>query len=147
MPAGRAMGIACGFDHLSYSAIVVEVSTRGDRVRIERIVCAGDCGPVVNPNGATAQLQGGLMQALSVALRERITIAGGGVEQENFDSYPILRINEVPPQVEVYLANTDAAPTGIGETAVPPLAPALANAIARATGRRLRSLPLDIRLA
>jgi isoquinoline 1-oxidoreductase beta subunit len=147
LPAGRAMGIACGFDHLSYSAIVVEVSTRGDRVRIERIVCAGDCGPVVNPNGATAQLQGGLMQALSVALRERITIAGGGVEQENFDSYPILRINEVPPVIEVYLANTDTAPTGIGETAVPPLPPALANAIARATGRRLRSLPLDIKLA
>jgi len=147
LPAGRAMGIACGFDHLSYSAIVVEVSTRGDRIRIERIVCAGDCGPVVNPNGAAAQLQGGLLQALSVALYERITIAGGGVQQTNFDDYPILRITEVPPVVEVVLANTDYPPTGMGETGVPPLAPALANAVARATGRRLRSLPLDIRLA
>ncbi|HSR16102.1 MAG TPA: molybdopterin cofactor-binding domain-containing protein, partial [Gemmatimonadales bacterium] len=107
LPPGRAMGIACGFDHLSYAAIVVEVSTRGDAIRIERIVCAGDCGPVVNPNGATAQLQGGLIQALSVALHERITIAGGGVQQSNFDDYPILRIDGVPAAVEVVLANSD----------------------------------------
>jgi isoquinoline 1-oxidoreductase beta subunit len=146
LPAGHAQGIACTFDHLSYSAIVVEVSAQGDGVRIERIVCAADCGPVINPNGATQQLEGGLLQALSVALHERITVARGAVEQGNFDRYPLLRITEVPRRVEVHFAETDAPPSGLGETAVPPLAPALANAIARATGRRLRSLPLDVKV-
>jgi isoquinoline 1-oxidoreductase beta subunit len=146
LPAGRGRGIACTFDHLSYSAIVVEVSTRGDAVHIERIVCAADCGPVINPNGAMQQLQGGLLQALSVALHERITVKAGGVEQGNFNSYPLLRLPEVPHRVEVYFAETDAPPSGLGETAVPPLAPALANAIAQATGKRLRSLPLEVKL-
>jgi isoquinoline 1-oxidoreductase beta subunit len=146
LPAGRGRGIACTFDHLSYSAIVVEVSAHGEAVHIERIVCAADCGPVINPNGAMQQLQGGLLQALSVALHERITVKGGGVEQGNFNSYHLLRLPDVPRQVEVYFADTDAPPSGLGETAVPPLAPALANAIAKATGKRLRSLPLEIRL-
>lgn len=146
LPAGRGRGIACTFDHLSYSAIVVEVTARGEGIRIDRIVCAADCGPVINPNSATQQLQGGVLQALSVALHERITIKGGSVEQGNFNNYQLLRLPEVPRQVEVYFAETDAPPSGLGETAVPPLAPALANAIAVATGRRLRSLPLEVRL-
>jgi len=147
LPRGRGRGIACTFDHLSYSAIVVEVTARGEGIRIDRIVCAADCGPVINPNGATQQLQGGVLQALSVALHERITVKGGGVEQGNFNTYQLLRLPEVPRQVEVHFAETDAPPSGLGETAVPPLAPALANAIAMATGKRLRTLPLDVKLA
>jgi isoquinoline 1-oxidoreductase beta subunit len=147
LPQGRGRGIACTFDHLSYSAIVVEVTARGEAIQIDRIVCAADCGPVINPNGAMQQLQGGVLQALSVALHERITVKNGGVEQGNFTTYPLLRISEVPRKVEIHFAETDAPPSGLGETAVPPLAPALANAIAAATGKRLRSLPLEIRLA
>ncbi len=147
LPAGRGRGIACTFDHLSYSAIVVEVTARGEGIHIDRIVCAADCGPVINPNGAIQQVQGGLLQALSVALHERITVKGGAVEQGNFNDYHLLRLPEVPRQVDVYFAQTDAPPSGLGETGVPPLAPALANAIAVATGKRLRSLPLDVKLA
>jgi isoquinoline 1-oxidoreductase beta subunit len=145
-PAGRFRGIACGYDHLSYAAEVVEVSVRNNAVKIERVVCAADCGPVINPSGARAQLEGGIIQALSAATRERITIARGGVEQGNFDGYQLLRINEAPPIIETWFVETDTPPTGLGEPAVPPLAPALANAIARATGRRLRSLPLSLSL-
>jgi isoquinoline 1-oxidoreductase beta subunit len=147
LPPGHGMGIACGFDHLSYAAEVMEVSVIDDRLRIHRVVCAGDAGPVLNPLGARAQLEGGVIQGLSAALKERITIAAGGVVQGNFDGYSLLRINEAPLAVESYFVETDTHPTGFGEPAVPPAAPALANAIARATGKRLRTLPLDIRLA
>jgi isoquinoline 1-oxidoreductase subunit beta len=85
-----------------------------------------------------------VIQALSVALKEKITIAGGRVEQNNFGDYPILRINEAPVVIETYFAGTDAHPTGLGEPAVPPLAAALANAIYRATGKRPRSLPIQL---
>ncbi|MGQ0702989.1 MAG: xanthine dehydrogenase family protein molybdopterin-binding subunit, partial [Gemmatimonadales bacterium] len=145
---GRAMGMACGWDHNSYAAVVVEVSTDGrtDRrtdgqIRVERVVVAADCGPVLNPTGARAQLEGGVIQALSSVLKEKITIRGGAVEQGNFDTYPILRISEAPPRIETYFVETDTSPTGLGEPAVPPTGPALANAIYRATGKRVRSLP------
>jgi isoquinoline 1-oxidoreductase beta subunit len=144
VPPGRFRGVACGFDHLSYAAEVVEVSVLNRAVKIERIVCAADCGPVMNPSGARAQLEGGIIQALSAATRERVTIAGGGVEQRNFDGYPILRINEAPPVIETWFVETDTNPSGLGEPAVPPLAPALANAVARATGQRPRSLPFRL---
>jgi isoquinoline 1-oxidoreductase beta subunit len=146
LPPGHALGVACAIDHLSYAAEVVEVSEVEGKIRIHRVVCAADCGPVINPDGARSQLQGGITQALSVALKERITVSGGAVEQGNYDRYPILRIHEAPPVIETYFAETDTHPTGLGEPAVPPLAPALANAIARATGKRLRSLPLQIQL-
>ncbi|MCG8423463.1 MAG: xanthine dehydrogenase family protein molybdopterin-binding subunit [Proteobacteria bacterium] len=144
MPKGRAMGIACGIDHLSYAAVVIELSTASGKPLIHRVVCAADCGPVLNPNGGRAQLEGGLVQGLSAALKEKITIVGGRVQQNNFDSYSILRINEAPTVIETHFANTDAHPTGLGEPSVPPTAPALANAIYRATGKRPRSLPIDL---
>jgi isoquinoline 1-oxidoreductase beta subunit len=144
MPAGHGLGVACGYDHLSYAAHVIEVSVEAGRARIHRVVCAADGGPVMNPNGARAQLEGGIVQALSTALRERITVTGGAVNQRNFDGYPILRLNEAPAVIEVYFVETDTHPTGFGEPAVPPTAPALANAIFAATGKRLRSLPLEL---
>ena len=129
----------------SYGAEIVEVSVERGSVRVHRVVVAVDCGPVVNLSGARAQIEGGVTQALSAALKERITIAGGRVAQGNFDDYPVLRISEAPVAIEVHFVDRDdVPPTGLGELPVPPLAPALANAIARATGQRLRSLPLAL---
>ncbi len=147
LPAGSGMGIACGIDHLSYAAVVIEVSVVNDRLKVERAVCAVDCGPVLNPVGARAQIEGGVTQGLSAALKERITIAGGAVEQQNFDTYHLIRMREVPPIIEAHFIETDTHPTGLGEPSVPPTPPALANAIAAATGRRYRTLPLAIRTA
>jgi isoquinoline 1-oxidoreductase beta subunit len=144
LPAGRGMGVACGIDHLSYAAEVVEVSVEPGRLLVHRVVCAADCGPVINPTGARAQLEGGIVQALSAATKERITIAGGGVEQRNFDTYEILRFADAPAAIETHFVETDTHPTGLGEPAVPPLAAALANAIYRATGKRPRSLPIRL---
>lgn len=144
LPAGHGMGIACAIDHLSYAAEVIEVSVIDGKLRVHKVVCAADCGPVINPSGARAQLEGGVIQGLSAALKEKITINGGRVEQGNFDTYPILRINEAPVDIETHFANTDAHPTGLGEPSVPPVAPALASAIYQATGKRPRSLPIEI---
>lgn len=144
LPPGHGMGIACGIDHLSYGAEVIEVSVIDGKLRIHRVVCAADCGPVMNPSGARAQMEGGVIQALSAALREKITVAGGRVEQGNFDDYKILRLHEAPVTIESHFVPTDTHPTGLGEPSVPPVAAALANAIYRATGKRLRSLPLQI---
>ncbi|MGH7615888.1 MAG: molybdopterin cofactor-binding domain-containing protein [Gemmatimonadaceae bacterium] len=141
--AGRAQGVACSYERRSYAAQVVEVVMDRGTPRVARVVVAIDCGPVVNLSGARAQVEGGVTQALSAALGERVTIAGGRVEQGNFDDYRVLRMSEAPPVIEVhFVPRDDVPPTGLGEVAVPTLAPALANAIARATGKRLRSLPL-----
>ncbi len=147
LPKGHGMGIACSYDHLGYAAEVFEVSVIGDKLRIHRIVCAADSGPIMNPTGAKAQVEGGIIQGLSAALRERLTISRGGVAERNFDGYRLLRINEAPLAIEAYFVETDTHPTGLGEPSLPPVAPALANAIFRASGKRLRSLPLDIALA
>jgi len=147
LPAGHALGIACSRDHLTYAADVVEVSMLDERVRIHRVVSAVDCGPVINPIGARAQVEGSIVQGLSAAVGECITIAGGAVVERNFDRYRVLRINQAPRLVEAYFVETDTHPTGLGEPALPPVAPALSNAIFRASGRRIRTLPLDIGLA
>ncbi len=144
LPAGHGMGIACGIDHLSYAAEVVEVSVVDGKLRIHKVVCAADCGPVLNPNGGRAQIEGGIVQGLSAVLGERITVADGRIVEGNFGDYRILRINESPLVIETYFAETDAHPTGLGEPSVPPIAAALANAIYAATGKRHRSLPIEI---
>ncbi len=147
LPPGHGRGISCGFDHLGYAAEVFEVSVIAGRLRIHRVVVAADSGPVLNPNGARSQLEGGVIQGLSAAIKERITITGGAVTQRNFDTYSMLRINEAPAVIEVYFVETDTHPTGFGEPAVPPVAAGLANAIYRATGTRVRTLPLGLRMA
>ena len=144
LPDGHGMGVACGIDHLSYAAEVIEVSVRDGQPRIERVVIAADCGPVVNPDIGRAQLEGGVIQGLSAALKERLTVSRGAIEEGNFGDYPILRLSEAPKVVEIYFVETDAHPTGLGEPAVPPAAPALANALYRATGRRFRTLPISL---
>lgn len=143
LAAGRGRGLACCFDHLSYAAVVIEASVVGGRVVVHRAVCAADCGTVIHPSGARAQVEGSITQGLSAALHERITIDRGSVEQTNFNSYPLLRFNEAPTAIEVYFVDRpDVRVTGLGEPALPPVAPALASALYRITGRRLRELPL-----
>lgn len=122
-------------------AEVVEVEMVDGLPRVRRVICAVECGTVVNPDIVRMQLESGVVFALSAALHGEITIRDGAVEQGNFDDYPILRISECPV-IESHFVASDAPPTGIGEPGVPPLAPALANAIFAATGHRIRELPI-----
>jgi len=141
LPAGRFRGIACFGCFSSYMAEVVEISMENETPRVHRVVAAVDCGQVVNPGILEQQVPGGIVYALSNALRAKITIEKGRVVQGNFDDYAPLRMDETPV-VEVYAVPSTEVPTGIGEPSVPPLAPALCNAIYAATKKRIRALPI-----
>lgn len=141
-PPGRARGIAVAFSYGSYAAQVAEVSVAPDgRVRVHRVVCAIDCGIAASPDQVKAQMEGGIVFALTATLHGEITIEGGRVRQSNFHDYPMLRIDETP-RIEVHILESGEAPGGAGEPGVPPLAPAVCNAIFAATGRRIRRLPV-----
>ncbi len=143
LPSGRGRGLAQHFSFGSYVAQVAEVSVDQDsgRITVLRVVCAVDCGTVVNPDTVVAQMEGGILFGLSAALHEQVHFAQGGVATRNFADYPLLTIQETP-SLEVYLAPSGAPPGGVGEPGVPPSAPAVANAVGAATGRRLRRLPI-----
>ena len=143
LPSGSGRGVSIQFAFGSYLAEVAEVSvnTQG-QVRVERVVCAMDCGQVVNPDGVRAQLEGGVIFGLSAALGNEITIASGRVQQSNFDSFPSLRIAD-SPRVEVHLVPSAESPGGVGETGTACVAAALCNAIYAATGKRVRTLPVS----
>jgi isoquinoline 1-oxidoreductase beta subunit len=143
LPKGHGLGIAAHRSFLSYVATVIEVSVddRG-RIRIEEAHTAFDCGRFVNRDTVITQAQGGLIFGLSGALDGQITAKNGAIEQSNYHDYSILRIDEAPRKIEVYLVESDAPPAGVGEPGVPPVAPALANALFAATGKRRRELPL-----
>ena len=141
LAAGHYQGIACFASFNTYAAEVVEISMEGDKPRVHRVVGALDCGQVVNPNGLEQQIQGAIIFALANALRAQITIDKGRVVQGNFDEYAPLRMNEAP-SVEAYFVQSTESPTGAGEPPVPPLAPALCNAIYAATKKRIRALPI-----
>ena len=141
LPAGRFRGIACFACFSSYMAEVVEISMENETPRVHRVVAAVDCGQVVNPGILEQQIPGGIVYGLSNALRAKITIEKGRVVQGNFDDYAPLRMEETPV-VEVYAVPSAESPTGIGEPSVPPLAPALCNAIYAATKKRIRALPI-----
>ncbi len=142
-PAGRHRGIAVYRSFGSYVAEVAEISLAPSGVRVHRVVCAIDCGRTVNTDTLRAQIEGGVALGLSAALKEEITIAQGRVEQRSFQDYPILTLAEMP-EVEVHIVESVEAPGGAGEPGLPPIAPAVANAVAAATGKRLRRLPLRI---
>ena len=141
LPAGHYQGIACFGCFSTYMAEVVEISMEGDQPHIHRVVAVMDCGQVVNPNILEQQIKGGVIYALTNALRAQITIEKGRVVQGNFDDYAPIRMNEAP-LIEVYSVPSTEAPTGAGEPPVPPLAPALCNAIFAATKKRIRALPI-----
>lgn len=141
LPAGRARGVALHESFGSVAAMVVEVSLEGKEPRVHKVVCAVDCGQVVNPGIVAQQIEGSVVYALSAALWGKIDIEGGAVKQTNYPQYRMLKLAETPV-VETHLVPSINTPTGIGEPAVPPLAPALANALFALTGHRARSLPL-----
>jgi len=141
LPAGRYRGVACFGCFASYMAEVVEISMENDKPRVHRVVAAVDCGQVINPSILEQQIQGGIVYGLGNALRAKITIEKGRVVQGNFDDYSPLRMEETPA-VEVYAVPSTETPTGIGEPSVPPIAPALCNAIYAATKKRIRALPI-----
>jgi isoquinoline 1-oxidoreductase beta subunit len=141
LPAGRGRGIAVAEAFKSYVAQVAEVSVdKGGRVTVDRVVCAVDCGTAINPDIIAAQMEGGIGFGLGAALFGAITLKDGRVEQDNFNSYRVLRINEMP-RVEVHIMPSAEPPTGVGEPGVAPVGPAVANAIFAATGKRHRVLP------
>ncbi len=142
LPAGKARGIAVHESFASFVAQVVEVSLDGGTPKIERVVCAVDCGRPINPDQIKAQMEGGIGYGLGAILHDEITLDGGRVEQSNFHDYVPLRIEEMP-KVEVHIVPSEAAPTGVGEPGTPPIGPAVANALYQLTGERIRSLPLS----
>jgi len=142
LPAGRGRGLAVHESFGSFVATVAEVSVDGGTIRVDRLVTAVDCGTCVNPAAVEAQMEGGAAFGLSTALHSELTLREGRVQQDNFDRYRVLRLSEMP-RVEAFIVPSTDKPGGTGEPGVPPLAPAVANAVFALTGKRLRRLPLN----
>jgi len=143
VPVGRARGIAL---HQSFGTIVAEVaeiSVQGKEIFVHRVTCAVGCGIVINPNIVRQQMESSVIFGLSAALWGEITFKNGRAEQSNFHDYPVLRMNQVPEVAVIIMPSTES-PEGIGEPGVPPVAPAVANALFNLTGQRLRNLPLRL---
>ena len=143
LPAGRARGIALLDDRGSLVVEVAEVSVEGNRVRVHKVTCAADCGQIIHPGIAEAQLSGSIVAGLTAALYGEITIEKGRVKQANFNDYQMLRMREMP-DIRVHIVTNHEEPGGVGEPAVPPLAPAVTNAIFALTGKRVRKLPIRL---
>jgi isoquinoline 1-oxidoreductase beta subunit len=140
---GHAAGMAVHASFESYVAQIAEVSVDGGAIKVHRVVCAIDCGPVVNPLSVEAQMQSGIVYGLSAALHSELTFKDGRIEQSNFNNYPVLRLNEMP-RIEVHIVPSTDKMGGCGEPGTPPIAPAVANAVFALTGKRLRQLPLRL---
>jgi len=141
LAAGQGRGIACHFSFNSYAANVAEVTVSQGAVKVNRIVSAVDIGIAVNPEGVRAQVESAIVYGLTAALKSQITIQDGRAVESNFNKFPTLAMNETP-RLEVYIVPSEVAPTGIGEPGLPPVAPAVMNAIFAATGKRIRRLPV-----
>ncbi|MBP6774448.1 MAG: xanthine dehydrogenase family protein molybdopterin-binding subunit [Gemmatimonadaceae bacterium] len=144
LPKGTGMGVAFYFSHRGYFAEVVQATvSKAGVLKVDKVWAVGDVGSeIINPNHAEQQVQGAVIDGLSQALAQEVTFAGGAAEQANFNTYQLLRMRQAPP-VEVHWRKTEFAPTGIGEPALPPVIPALVNAIYAATGKRVRQIPLS----
>jgi isoquinoline 1-oxidoreductase beta subunit len=140
---GRALGIAAHWSFYSYVATVVEVEVdNAGKLRIPRVDVAVDAGKVINPDRVKSQFEGAAVFGATIALMGEITAAGGAIQQSNFHDYPVARIQEAPLMTHVHLVPSDAPPAGVGEPGVPPISPALCNAVFAATGKRIRELPI-----
>ncbi|MBS0379437.1 MAG: xanthine dehydrogenase family protein molybdopterin-binding subunit [Proteobacteria bacterium] len=144
---GRGRGVAVHESFGTVVAQVAEVTVSGDKISVDRVVCAVDCGIAVTPDVIRAQMQSGIGYGLSAALHGKITLTGGKVDQTNFHQYQVLRMNEMPKVIEVHIVPSANPPSGVGEPGTPPIAPAVANAVRMATGLKLRSLPFDLAAA
>ena len=139
---GRGLGLAFYFCHAAHVAEVADVSVNDNQeVTVHKITAAVDVGPIINMSGALNQVEGSIMDGLSTMIGQKITMENGRIQETNLDQYPVLRINSAP-EIEVHFIQSDYEPTGLGEPALPPLAPAVANAIFNATGARVRKMPL-----
>jgi isoquinoline 1-oxidoreductase subunit beta len=144
---GRGRGVAVHESFGTVVAQVAEVTVSGDRITVDRVVCAVDCGIAVTPDIVRAQMQSAIGYGLSAALFGKITLSDGRVDQTNFHQYQVLRLPDMPRAIEVHIVPSSNAPTGVGEPGTPPIAPAVANAVRAATGVRLRRLPFDLAAA
>ena len=140
---GRFYGVAVHESFLTHVAQIAEVSVTNGVINVHRVVCAVDCGLAINPDIVRAQMESGIVFGLSAALNGAITIDDGAVQQSNFHDYPVMRMSECP-EIEVHIVESNEPPTGVGEPGLPPIAPAVANAVFMATGKRLRELPLRL---
>lgn len=143
LPKGRGRGIAVHDFWGSKCVQVAEVTTDGNKVHVDRVFCVLDCGLAVNPDGVKNQVEGSIVFGLAAALYGQITLAEGVTQQSNFHDYPVIRMNASPPQIEVVIMPSTQPPGGVGETAVPHIAPAVCNAIFAACGKRVRDLPIN----
>ena len=145
LPSGRGMGFAAHRSFLTYVACVVEVEVdTNNNIKIPMVHYAVDCGVPVNPERIKAQFEGGAAFGASLALKSEITVKGGAVEQENFHNYLVARITDAPYETAVHIIDSQENPTGVGEPPVPPMIPALCNAIYQATGQRVTKLPVRL---
>jgi isoquinoline 1-oxidoreductase beta subunit len=143
LPKGRGLGLSFHFCHAAHVAEIAEVSVDANKkLTIHKITAVADVGPIINMSGALAQMEGAIIDGLSTMLALEITMEDGIMKQSNFHQYPMLKIKHAPP-VDVHFIQSDYAPTGLGEPALPPLAPAIGNAIFAATGHRIRTMPIS----
>jgi CO/xanthine dehydrogenase Mo-binding subunit len=140
---GHGRGIACHTYHQTAAAMVAEVSVDGGVVKVHKVVCAINCGLAIHPDMVAQQMEGCVAYALTSLLKGEITFADGRVQQNNFNDYPLLQMSEMP-EVEVHIVPSTAAPRGVGEMGVPPLVPAVLNALYTATGVRIRHTPIRV---
>jgi len=140
LPKGQGIGLAVHYSFASYVAMAVKVEVSGDDIKVLSVDCVIDCGQVLNKDGATAQMEGAVVMGMSLALSTEVNFKNGAVVNSNFHDYPVMRINDMP-HVNVHIVDSDIKPTGLGEPGVAPFAPALANAVFAASGKRYRDIP------